>query len=41
MEKERMIEQTAELMKKLYFEDVEFFWGMIAQYAAKKGIKNA
>lgn len=39
MEKERMIEQTAELMKKLYYEDVEFFWGMIAQYAAKKGIR--
>ena len=39
MEKERMIEQTAELMKKLYYEDVEFFWGMIAQYAARKGIK--
>lgn len=39
MEKEQMIEQTAELMKKLYYEDVEFFWGMIAQYAAKKGIR--
>ena len=39
MEKERMIEQTAEVMKKLYYEDVEFFWGMIAQYAAKKGIR--
>ena len=39
MEKERMIQQTAELMQKLYFEDVEFFWGLIAQFAAKKGIK--
>lgn len=39
MEKEQMIVQTAELLKKLYYEDVEFFWGMIAQYAAKKGIK--
>lgn len=39
MEKEQMIVQTAELMKKLYYEDVEFFWGMIAQYAAKKGIR--
>ena len=39
MEKERMIQQTAELMHKLYFEDVEFFWGLIAQFAAKKGIK--
>ena len=39
MDKERMIQQTAELMRKLYFEDVEFFWGLIAQFAAKKGIK--
>ena len=39
MEKEQMIVQTAEVMKKLYYEDVEFFWGMIAQYAAKKGIR--
>lgn len=40
MEKDIMIEQTAAMMKKLYYEDVEFFWGMIAQFAAKKGIKN-
>ena len=39
MDKERMIQQTAELMRKLYFEDVEFFWGLIAQFAAKKGIQ--
>ena len=39
MDKERMIQQTADLMRKLYFEDVEFFWGLIAQFAAKKGIK--
>ena len=39
MEKERMIQQTADLMRKLYFEDVEFFWGLIAQFAAKKGIQ--
>ena len=39
MEKECMIQQTAELMRKLYFEDVEFFWGLIAQFAAKKGIQ--
>lgn len=39
MEKEQMIEQTTTLMKKLYYDDVEFFWGLIAQYAAKKGIR--
>lgn len=38
MEKEQMIEQIAQLLRKLYFEDIEFFWGMIAQYAARKGI---
>lgn len=38
MEKETMIEQMTALMKKLYYEDVEFFWGMIARYAARKGI---
>lgn len=39
MEKEQMIEQAAELMKKMYYEDVEFFFGMIAKFAAKKGIR--
>lgn len=38
MEKETMVEQTAALLRKLYYEDVEFFWDMIASYAAKKGI---
>lgn len=38
MEKEQMIEQIGALLRKLYFEDIEFFWGMIAQYAARKGI---
>ena len=38
MEKEQMIEQIAALLGKLYFEDIEFFWGMIAQFAARKGI---
>lgn len=39
MEKEQMIEEAAELMKKMYHEDVEFFFGMIAKFAAKKGIR--
>ena len=38
MEKEKMIEQIAALLAKLYYEDVDFFWGMIAHFAAKKGI---
>lgn len=39
MDKEIMIEQTAALMKKLYYEDVEFFWGMISQFTERKGIR--
>lgn len=39
MEKEQMIERAAELMKKMYYEDVAFFFGMITKFAAKKGIK--
>ena len=38
MEKDIMIEQIAALLKRLYYEDVEFFWDMIARYAARKGI---
>lgn len=38
MEKEQMIEQITALLLKLYYEDVEFFFGMIAKFAAKKGI---
>ena len=39
MEKEQMIEQAVELMKKMYYEDVAFFFGMIVKFAAKKGIR--
>ena len=39
MSKEEMIQATADTMKKLYYEDVEFFHGLIAQYAQKKGLE--
>ena len=39
MEKEQMIEQITALLQKLYYEDVEFFFGMIAKFAAKKGLR--
>lgn len=39
MSKEEMIQSTADTMKKLYYEDVEFFYGLIAQYAQKKGLE--
>lgn len=36
MDKESMIQHVAELLTKLYYEDVEFFCGMIVRYAEKK-----
>jgi hypothetical protein len=36
MEKEQMIQQMAEIMAKMYYEDVDFFWGMIVQFAKRK-----
>lgn len=39
MEKEKMIEQAVKLLEKLYYEDIEFFYGMILKFAAKRGIK--
>lgn len=36
MDKESMIQHAAELLKKLYYEDVEFFCGLIVRYAEKK-----
>ena len=33
--------RQAELLKKLYYEDVDFICGFIAQFAQKKGIKIA
>lgn len=38
MDKEQMIQQAAETMKKMYYEDVEFFWKFVTGYAQKKGI---
>lgn len=39
MEKETMIQQATEIMRKMYYEDVEFFWGLMTQFAARKGFK--
>ena len=39
MEKEQMIEKSVELLKQLYYEDVDFFYGFLNQYASRKGIK--
>lgn len=38
MDKEEMIERIAEILRRLYYEDVEFYYGMIQRYAAKKGM---
>lgn len=37
MDKEQMIQKTAQLLAKLYYEDVEFFLKMIERFAQKKG----
>lgn len=39
MEKEQMIEKSVELLKQLYYEDVEFFYGFLTSYAKKKGMR--
>lgn len=41
MTKEELIQQTTEIMRKMYLEDIEFFHGFIIRYANKKGIKIA
>ena len=37
-EKERMIEETASTLRKMFYEDVEFFYNFVTGYAKKKGI---
>lgn len=39
MSKEGMIQAASDIMRKLYYEDVEFFYGFLNQYANRKGIK--
>ena len=41
MSKEEMIQETAEILEGLFYEDVEFFHGFITRYAMRKGIKKA
>lgn len=37
MSKEEMAERARELMTKMYYEDVAFFYGMLQKLAEKKG----
>lgn len=39
MEKEEMIKAAEEVLKKMYYEDVEFFYKFVTGFAEKKGIK--
>lgn len=39
MKKEQMIQLVAELLQKMYYEDVEFFYKFAAGFARKKGIQ--
>ena len=36
LSKEEMIQEAAEAMRKMYYEDVEFFFGMIKKYEKKR-----
>lgn len=38
MGKDQMIQQAAETLRKMYYEDVEFFYKFVTGYAQKKGI---
>ena len=40
MTKEEMIQVVMDTMRKLYYEDAEFFYKFITGYAAKKGIRT-
>lgn len=37
MTKEEMIQAIADILRKLYYEDVDFLHGMIAMLAGKRG----
>lgn len=39
MNKEQMIQEIVELLSKLFFEDVEFFYKFVTGYARKRGIR--
>ena len=40
MTKEEMIQAASTAMRKMYYEDVEFFYKFVTGYAAKKGVKT-
>ena len=40
MTKEEMIQAAYTAMRKLYYEDAEFFYKFVTGYAAKKGIRT-
>lgn len=38
MSKEEMIQKATDILQKMYYEDVEFFYGFLNQYASRKGM---
>ena len=38
MEKERMIKEMVDVLEKLFFEDLDFFYKFVTGFARKKGI---
>lgn len=39
MSRREMIESVSDTLHKMYYEDVEFFYGFLTQYANRKGIR--
>ena len=39
MSKEEMIQAASNILRKMYYEDVDFFYGFLTQYTNRKGIR--
>lgn len=37
MDKDEMIRKMSEVMRRMYYEDIEFFYNFVTGYAKKKG----
>ena len=39
MSREEMIQAVSDTLRKMYYEDIDFFYGFLIQYASKKGVR--
>ena len=39
MSREEMIQAVSDTLRKMYYEDIDFFYGFLIQYAGKKGVR--